>query len=191
MPKVAIFLSEGFADWECGLTLAALKAYYGVDIVSLAPSGVLVTSMGGLQVRVDLALSQFDPTHVDLLLLCGGSAWESPNRPDFSKVLQRAHAGQKGIAAICGAVQALAASGLLNDRPHTANSLEEIETAKGYAGHAHFVPSPRAVRADNIITAPGTAPVTFMQAVSQYLGFGGPELDQYASLHAAEHLQAA
>ena len=97
------------------------------------------------------------------------------------------HAGGKPVAAICGAVRALAETGLLDAIPHTGNSAEELAGISGYGGHARYVTQPAALASNGIITAPGTAPVSFMRAVCEALGFGGPQLDYYVGLLGAEH----
>ena len=45
-----------------------------------------------------------------------------------------------------------------------------------------------AVLADRVVTAAGTAPVSFMGAVLDSLGLKSAELDAYLSLFGAEHL---
>ena len=72
---------------------------------------------------------------------------------------------------------------------HTANGPESLP-GTGYGGAAHYVGSPRAVLDRRIVTAPGTAPVSFMGAVLESLGLRTGDLDFYLGLYAAEH-QAA
>ena len=51
--------------------------------------------------------------------------------------------------------------------------------------------SARAILDQNIVTAPGTAPVSFMGAVLESLGLRNGDLDFYLGLYAAEHNAAA
>ena len=48
--RIAILLTEGFADWEFGLLAGAARGYYNIDTVFVSPGGSAVTSMGGLRV---------------------------------------------------------------------------------------------------------------------------------------------
>jgi hypothetical protein len=47
------------------------------------------------------------------------------------------------------------------------------------------------VRSGAIVTAPGTAPVSFAAGILEALGHGTPELHYYCNLYGAEHLPAA
>ncbi|MNT85223.1 hypothetical protein D3C72_2253570 [compost metagenome] len=93
------------------------------------------------------------------------------------------------MGGICDGVMALARAGLLDATRHTANGPESLPST-GYGGAAHYVGTPRAVLDRRIVTAPGTAPVSFMSAVFDSLGLRTGDLDFYLGLYAAEH-QAA
>ena len=102
-------------------------------------------------------------------------------------------AGTPALAAdnpqVAAEVMALARAGLLDSVRHTANGPESLP-ATGYGGSAYYVGSPRAVLDRRIVTAPGTAPISFMGAVLESLGLRNGDLDFYLGLYAAEH-QAA
>ena len=75
---------------------------------------------------------------------------------------------------------------------HTSNAPDFLAGAEGYAGQAHYRDTPQAVRDGRLITAPGSAPMTFAAEIYRALGLGGDELDQYVLLFGAEHrLKAA
>jgi len=190
MTTIATLLTDGFADAEIATLQAAARGYYGLSTIIVSPDGGAVVSTGGLRVTPDAALGDLDPAAIDALVVCGGTIWASGNAPDISAALAAFRAQGKVVAVICDAVMALAASGLIDGTPHTGNAAEQL-AATGYAGGAHFVATPAAVTADGIVTAPGTAPVSFMAEVMRSLGKGGPELDFYLGLLAAEHRVAA
>ena len=72
------------------------------------------------------------------------------------------------VAAICGAVEALARAGLLDRRPHTSAAPEAL-AATGYAGEDHYVDQP-AVAEDGLVTAGPQSPVQFARATLGLLG---------------------
>src|SRR5690606_42043073 len=61
----------------------------------------------------------------------------------------------------------------------------------GYRGVAFYRDVPYAVSADGVITAPATAPVTFMREVLRALGVADDNLDVYVGMHATEHAGTA
>ncbi len=187
MSRIVIVLTENYADWESALLAAVARTYYGAEIVTATPGGMPVTSSGGFRVTPDIAIADIDTSATDLLVLNGGTAWEQATPAYLIDKVAALRAGAKPVAAICGAVGALADAGFLDAVAHTGNSLEEVSARAGYKGAAHFVARPVAVTGDGIVTAPGTAPVSFMKAVCELMGFGGPELDYYVGMHAAQH----
>ena len=89
-----------------------------------------------------------------------------------------------------GGTRALAAAVLLDRTQHTSNSADYLADIPGYDGRDFYRGTPAALRAGNIITAPGTAPVSFMKCVMEAFGRGGANLDFYAGLFGAEHMAA-
>lgn len=189
MTTLLTILTPGFADWETALLNAGARDYYRLDTRFATPGGQQVTSAGGLKVVPDLAVEEIDIGKVDALLVNGGRIWSTPDAPDLSEVLTAAHSAGKTVGGICDGVMALARAGLLDSVRHTANGPESLPDT-GYGGAAHYVGSPRAVLDRRIVTAPGTAPVSFMGAVLESLGLRNGDLDFYLGLYAAEH-QAA
>lgn len=187
MTRVVTILTERYADWECALAMAACRAYYGFATSIATPDGKPVTSAGGVHVTPDMSVAEVDPETVDAVLVSGGNAWESDDAPDISAKLQAVHAQGKLVGGICAGTLALARAGLLNAVAHTSNEPELLAKAPAYTGGARYVATPAAVRDGSIVTAPGTAPITFMKTVMEALGKGGEELDFYTGLYAAEH----
>lgn len=186
MKRIVTILTEGYADWEIALLTAAARGFYGVDIIHAGPGGRPLVSAGGLKVTPDIAIEAIDLKTTDALIVCGGGIWQSAAAPNLSALLQQANAAGVLVGGICDGTRVLAKAGLLDQTGHTSNSPENlIET--GYAGASFYWDVPHAVAVDGIITAPGTAPVSFMAEILAGLGLGDGNLDYYVGLYAGEH----
>lgn len=189
MTTIITILTEGYADWETALLNAGARSYYGIDTKFATPGGTPVTSAGGLKVTPDLAVEDIDMAAIDALVVNGGTAWSQPDAPDIGASLIRAQAAGRTVAGICDGTLALARAGLLDDIAHTSNSPENLPPT-GYKGAGHYRDQPQAVVAGRIVTAPGTAPVSFMGGVLETLGLRDGNLDFYLGMHGAEHKAA-
>lgn len=187
MTRLAVILTEGFADWEVAQLTASARTHFGFDVVTATPGGDEVRSMGGMRVAADGAAENLRADAFDGLVLCGGTIWETEKAPDLAPVIDAFASSGKLVAAICGGTLALARAGKLNDIAHTSNAADFIAGAEGYAGHAHYRDGAQAVRTGRFVTAPGSAPITFTAEIYRALGFGGEELDQYVLLFGEEH----
>jgi putative intracellular protease/amidase len=187
MTRLAIVLTEGFADWEVAPLTASARTYFGFDVVTAAPDGAEVRSMGGMRVAADTAAENLHANAFDALVLCGGTIWETEKAPDLTAVIDDFLKHDKVVAAICGATRALARTGALNRASHTSNAAEFIAGVPGYSGKSRYNDDPHAVRDGKLVTAPGSAPMTFAAEVYRALGYGGDDLDQYVLMFGAEH----
>jgi putative intracellular protease/amidase len=187
MTRLAIILTEGFADWEVAQLMASGRSYFGFGIVTATPMGAPVTSMGGLRLQPDMAVEALDPTDFDGIAICGGTIWETQDAPDLRPVIEAFDRAGKVIAAICAGTLALARAGLLNGVAHTSNRPDFLDGIPSYTGKARYRDAPQAVRDGRIVTAAGTAPITFTTEVYRALGKGGEELEDYMALFGAEH----
>ena len=187
MPMILALLTPDYADWEFAMVAAAARGYCDIEVKTASPDGKPVTSMGGLKALPDMAFNDIDLGKVRALLVIGGPIWESDNAPDISELLRAANWDQRLIGAICGGTRALAASGLLDRVQHTSNAKDYVASAAGYRGADFYRDVPTALRAGNIITAPGTAPVSFMKTVITALGKSSADLAYYAEQFGAEH----
>ncbi len=190
MTTIVTVLTEGFADWETTLLNAVAHAFYKVDVLYATPDGKPVKSSGGMRVMADLSMDQVDVETVDAVVFCGGAAWQSPGASDIAKLAKSAAKKGRVVAAICDGTVALAKTGLLDDIAHTSNGAGYLD-ATDYKGKSHYHDVPYAVTDGRIITAPGTAPVSFMEAVMKALGKGDDDLAYYVGLHAAQFKRAA
>jgi len=191
MTRVFTLLTDRFADWECALFLGAGRSFYGFECKTASPDGKPVVSAGGMKVLPDLAFGDIEVDAFDVLLVCGGNAWDTETAPEISGLLRKASDAGKLIGGICAGTRPLAAAGLLDKRAHTSNAADYLAAVPGYAGQAAYRNGNRAVLGDRIVTAPGWAPVSFTKLLLEELGFGGTDLDHYLGLHAAQHQEAA
>lgn len=191
MSTAHVLLTEGLADWEPGHLLAELATGRFIDGDPWTVRGVgrttePITTMGGMHWQPDLTLAELDPAASDLLVMPGGTGWVAGSEEELVGVAARFLEAGTPVAAICGATEALARGGLLDDRPHT-SAAPEVLTATGYAGAEHYVDA-RAVAADGLVTAGPQSPVQFAVATLGMLGLAPVErLDAYeAVFHAGD-----
>lgn len=172
---------DTYADWETGHTTAHL-AQNGFTVRTVGPTTDPVTSMGGLSVRPDLALSRLRPEDSALLILPGASLWDAGDAlAPFARTARDFLSAGVPVAAICGATAGLAREGLLDDRPHT-SAVSFYLAATGYAGGEHYVDAD-AVTDGDLITAGPTEPVAFAREIFARLGvYEGERLDAWYRL---------
>lgn len=184
LKPILIVLQDGFADWETCLISAAGKDFYGANVRHAAPGGGSVTSMGGLRIE---ELDDIVVNGDEVVVVCGGTAWERGRAADLTGILQDAHTNGQWVAGICAGSTEVARAGLLNDVAHTSNSAEALSTIDGYSGAARYRDQPAAVVDGRIITAPGTAPATFAAAVLAAAGVGAEQVAEFLTMIGAEH----
>lgn len=188
MSKIALVLTPGFADWEYALIAGTGGPYYGLDIQFFAPEAGEVRSFGGLVALVSQTLDEIPQWSPDVVVVVGGDGWRSENAPDLGELLRGQHAGGGVVAGICGGTLALARAGVLNETRHTSNDADYlVENAKGYSGAKQYCQSAAAIAESRVITAPGTAPVSFTAAIFESIGLDPGAVLQLTEMMAAEH----
>lgn len=186
--RLAIVLTEGYADWECGLLMATARHECGAETVILTPGGKDVTSLGGVAIKSAGAAEDASPAEFDVLVLSGGTIWQSDDVPDLSAPVGRFIDAGKPVAGICDATLALGRLGLLDTRAHTGNYASQLsDVVPAYRGAALYRDQPQAVRDSGVITASGAAPVTFAREILDAIGLGSPELFDYLGMYGDEH----
>lgn len=188
MSKIAVLLSEGFADWEYALIGGTGGPFYGIDVQYFAPVIGQVRSQGGLAATVEQNLEDLTKWRPDAVAVVGGTIWKKEDAPDISTVLNDQHSSGAVVAGICGGTLALARAGLLNEVSHTSNDPEYlIQNAEGYTGKQTYLKSASAISDNRIITAPGTAPTSFAAVVFEGVGMKPEIAAQFRTMMAAEH----
>lgn len=186
--KVALILTPGFADWEYAFIAGVGGPFYGLDVAFFAPQPGTLCSQGGLTAVVEKGVDEVADWHPSAIVVVGGTVWETAHAPDISVLLKEQLERGVTVAGICGGTLALARAGLLNDRAHTSNDADFLtRNAANYAGQSHFVASASAVVDSHVITAPGTAPVSFSARVFGALGVDEDTVRQFKAMMAAEH----
>ena len=173
-----VVLIDQVADWEAGHLLAELNTgrFIGEpwNVVSVASTDQPVVTMGGVRWLPDIPVADLDPTASDLLIIPGGIGWQPGREEVFVAVAEQFLDAGVPVAAICGATEALARAGLLDNRPHTSAAKVALE-ATGYKGGAHYRDQ-RAVAEDGLVTAGPQSPVQFASATLGMLGLMSAEL---------------
>lgn len=188
MSKIAVLLTNGFADWEYALIAGTGGPYFRLNVQFFTPVTGDVRSMGGLTAHVTQGLEDLAKWQPDAVVVVGGGIWDSDDAPDISGVLTTQHAKGAAVAGICGGTLALARAGLLENVRHTSNDLAFLsQNAASYGGTDQYVGSAAAISDNRIITAPGTAPVSFAAAIFESVGLDGGSVADLKTMLAAEH----
>ena len=166
MKRCTALFNDGWADWEAGPVLAVLREHLGWSVKIATPTGQDAESIGGVRARADLSFAEVDPAANDLILVIGSAQWTRREHPEVYDLMRRTVGAGVPLGAICGATVAAARSGILDDRAHTGNSLEEMTgKAASYRGSAHYRHVPTAVSDQGVVTAAGESPMTFAAEV--------------------------
>lgn len=190
MTTIVTILTDGYADWETALLNAAARQYLKVETLFATPGGAQVISSGGLRVTPDMAVEDIDPAAIDAVVVNGGTIWSTPGAPDITSTLRAVNEAGKVVAGICDGTLTLARAGLLDTVKHTSNHPGNLPPT-GYKGEALYQDQPQAVVDGKIVTAPGSAPTTFMGGVLETLGLRTPDVAHYIGLYGAEHKTSA
>lgn len=185
---VAVVMVDGPADWEMGPVLAAVREWFGMNVVTATEDGQPIVSIGGVTILPQRTLSELDPLQADLWILPGSDRWCERIPPAVSEGIKARVAAGKPVAGICGATVALAEAGLLDDRPHTSNSLEFLrENAASYAGGDRYVDKP-CVSDGLVVSASGMGPIGFAVECLRILAPEQPEqIEEVRAAFAREH----
>ncbi|MFD9393828.1 DJ-1/PfpI family protein [Streptomyces sp. NPDC060000] len=178
---VHLAVYDTLADWETGFATAYL-ARNGYEIRTVGGSQEPVVSVGGLNIRPDLALDALRPEDSSLLILPGADLWDtSDDLAPFARAARAFLDAGVPVAAICGATAGLAREGLLDDRDHT-GAVSFYLAATGYGGGDRYVEAD-AVTDTGLITAGPTEPVAFAREIFRLLGvYEGEVLDAWYRL---------
>jgi len=176
------------ADWEAAYAIAAINnpQFQLVPgrfrVATVAASLDAVTTMGGMRIQPDLALSEVSPVASSLLILPGGERWKSRGNDQALEKARNFISVGVPVAAICAATLALARAGLLNNRRHTSNARAYL-AGRSYQGDSHYCDVP-AITDKHVITASGTAPIEFAHEIFKTLNlYSAATLDAWYALY--------
>jgi putative intracellular protease/amidase len=168
---VHLFVFDTLADWETGFAVAGINnpdlqkhpGRYCVQTVGL--NAEPITTIGGVTILPDLTLAELEPGA--MLILPGGEAWDEGKNVEILETAKAFLKASIPVAAICGATAGLARAGILDDKPHTSNAPEYLQSTN-YQG-ATFYQNQPAVTDSNVITANSTAPLEFAYHIFKML----------------------
>jgi putative intracellular protease/amidase len=159
---IGIVLIDGFADWEFGILSGGAAEHFGAKTVFISPGGKPVFSIGGLEARPARGITPLENADLDALALIGSDAWTGGGAPDLAPLLASVQSKGGVIGGICAATTALARGGFVGGLKHTSNGADWLKGHLGaYPGEALYQDVPRAVSDGGVVTAPGTAPISF------------------------------
>jgi putative intracellular protease/amidase len=167
--KAYFLVFDGLADWELAHALCEINRSGRFEVVSVGFSKEPVTTMGGLKLRPDITLEEVTPSEARIFMLPGGDMWELASHENLKALLQRLHADNILIGAICGATLEIARAGLTRNIRHTSNSKDFLKTIVTDYGDNDFYVDELAVTDENIITASGLGCVEFAREVIKQL----------------------
>jgi putative intracellular protease/amidase len=164
---------DSLADWEIGYAIAHINkplwhkrpGRFAVATVGVTRSPI--TTMGGMRVVPDSTLDEVAPQDSAMLLLAGNDIWNTEHFTPFAEKAREFLDAGVPVAAICGATGGLAIAGLLDDREHTSNAAEFLNSV-GYAGR-HLYRDEPVVTDRDLITASASAPVEFAREILERL----------------------
>lgn len=184
---VYVFVFDGMADWEAAFAIAGInnpqfqRQPGRYRVVTVGSTTNPVTSMGGMRTLPDISISEIEINRAAMLVLPGGSLWESESCADILDAARTFRIRGVPVAAICGATLALARAGMLDDFHHTSNSRNYL-AASGYRGAGFYCDVP-AIADEGLITASGFASVEFAREIFRELGlYTQPSLDAWHAL---------
>ncbi|GAF13932.1 ThiJ/PfpI family protein [Bacillus sp. JCM 19046] len=163
-----LYVFNTMSDWEYGYLIAELNSgrYFKKDldplnVLTVGATKEMITTMGGLKIKPDLSLDECSLNSKDLIILPGGTTWNEDIHQPFLERIDQALKRGTIVAAICGAIEALANRGHLDKRKHTSNNLDYTKmVCPNYKGEM-FYENRSAVSDANLITASGIAPLEF------------------------------
>lgn len=182
MKKTIIFtIIEPYADWEYAFLAAALQdrignSNSGYEVKTMSVAKKQVRSIGGFITIPDFSLDTIPQTFSGVVLV-GGYSWRTEQAGGILPFVKKAYREGKIIGAICDATVFLGMNGLLNERKHTSNSMDELVKTAGevYTGCDLYI-CKQAVRDGNLVTANGTG---YLEFTREYLYALGAYPDDY------------
>ncbi|WJH32976.1 DJ-1/PfpI family protein [Paenibacillus sp. CC-CFT747] len=155
MTYTYVYVLDTMADWELGhvtAELGSVKRGEAFPVRTVGSSKERIVTKGGVTIVPDLTVDELAHDQAAVLLLPGADTWREVRHKPVLELTRDWLAKGITVGAICGATAALAAEGLLNDRPHTSNSLEYLKQFGGDYRGADYYRNEKIVRDGNLIT---------------------------------------
>ena len=186
---IGIVLIDGYADWEFGFLTGGAVEHMGAKVVFLSPGGKSVRSIGGLQAQPGRGIGIDENRDLDAVALIGSDGWPRPDAPDLAPLVSSVLARGGVVGGICAATVPLAKGGFFDGRRHTSNGREWLANIAGnYAGASQYQDVASAINDGRVVSAPGTAPVSFaMTFLSEVYPQAAEMLTGARAMFGAEH----
>jgi putative intracellular protease/amidase len=182
MKKAYFYILNTMADWEAGLAVAELNIgrFFSkpadIEVKTFALSKEPVKTMGGITLLPDYEISDVAANDAAFLILPGAEDWVKPEHERVLSLAKEFLMADITVAAICGATEAMARNGMLDDVEHTSNGLQYLEKMyPDYKGGKYYRDE-LAVTAGNLITAGSSSSVAFAYHILKKLGVMKPEV---------------
>jgi len=189
------YVLNTMADWEAGLAVAELNTQRffekrrDFEVKTFALNKEPVKTLGGFTIVPDFKLNDIKPENAVLLILPGAEDWGKPEHEQVLELAKDFLAADIPVAAICGATEAMARIGMLNEVEHTSNGLEFLKmTCPGYNGE-HLYKNQTAVTDGNLITAGSSSSVAFAYQILKKLEAMKPDKLEYWNGYFENHSQ--
>jgi putative intracellular protease/amidase len=171
-----LYVLNTLADWEIGYITAELTSGSFLDntknpiaLMKIGKTLEPIKTMGGMTMTPEESIDNILFHEGDLLILPGADTWLEDANTTILDIVSDIINKNVIIAAICGAIIALAKIGILNQRYHTSNDKGLLTmTCPEYSGEEYYVNQP-VVTDKNLITASGLASFDFSYEGTQVM----------------------
>lgn len=198
--EIVFVLLEDFPRWECAKVMYFItvlgRGLCQVKTAGLRPEKRVNTM--GLEIVVDYDIEEAVGRGAGVVLV-GGDEWQTDPEAKRQMVLplmDDAIARGCTIGGIGAGVDMLGTFGILNDIPHTADSISSLvnyskltKTATPYSGEEHFL-DVGAVRSGNIVTGKAVGNLPFARAMVWTMDVDQEQADQMYMDHAEGYAYA-
>ena len=176
MIRIYVYVLDTLADWELGHVMSELntgrffkKGAERIELKTVSYSKETIKTMGGMEVVPNCLIDDMIASETSVLILSGADAW---NDPRHGAIIQKASeflSVGATVCAICGATNALANVGLLDNRPHTSNGVGYLDMfCPSYKGQSFYMDKP-SVADNNLITASSTGTLLWAKQIIEHL----------------------
>lgn len=168
--KVIFIILEKYADWEGAFLSTSLQDRImdktsDYEVKTLSTSRNPIKSIGGFTTTPDYSVDDFNEDFSAIILI-GGMSWRTDDAKKVLPIVKRAYDSGKMVGAICDATVFLGMNGMLNEKKHTSNTLDDLVETSGdsYTGKELYQ-NEQAFRDGNLITANGSGYLEFTKEV--------------------------
>ncbi len=176
MITIYVYVLDTLADWELGHVMSELnsarffkKNAERVELKTVSNKKETIKTMGGMEIVPNCQIDDVIASKTSVLILPGADAWNDPKHDAIILKASEFLSVGATVCAICGATNALANHGLLDNRPHTSNGAGYLDMfCPSYKGQSFYVDTP-SVADGNLITASSTGSLLWAKQIIEKL----------------------